>query len=97
MPDIADARILIVDDDTAQATSVRDLLLAHQYPAATISDSLSVLKELSRHDYQVLLLDLNMSGLTGPDLVSGEVLRPVHGVTGRGVYLPPDQRTTAGE
>ena len=69
MPDIADPRILIVDDDTAHAASVRDLLAAHQYPAAAISDSTSVLAELGAHDYHVLLLDLNMPGLTGLEVL----------------------------
>ncbi len=69
MPDIADPRILIVDDDTAHAASVRDLLSAHQYPAATISDSTTVIEALQQHDYHVLLLDLNMPGLTGLEVL----------------------------
>jgi PAS domain S-box-containing protein len=70
VPDIADPLILIVDDDAAHAASVRDLLAAHQYPAAAITDSTSVLHALQSHDYHVLLLDLNMPGMTGLEVLA---------------------------
>ena len=61
--------ILIVDDDTAHGASVRDLLAAYQHPAHYTSDNVSVLKQLTEHDYQVLILDLNMPGVTGIDIL----------------------------
>ncbi len=61
--------ILIVDDDAAHAISVRDLLAAHDYPAATITDSANVADTLRHTDYQVLILDLNMPGVTGLDVL----------------------------
>ncbi|MCB1686074.1 MAG: response regulator, partial [Pseudomonadales bacterium] len=61
--------ILIVDDDPAHGASVRDLLAAHQHSAVCTTDNHAVLERLAEHDYSVLILDLNMPGVTGVDIL----------------------------
>ena len=62
-------QILIIDDDPIHGDSVRALLTAHDYEADFTRDSQEGLELLRRRDYQVLVLDLNMPGASGTDVL----------------------------
>ena len=66
-----DPQILIVDDDLAHATSVQSLLAAHDYPAAIETDGAQAIARLASAAFHVLILDLNMPGTTGFDVLEG--------------------------
>ncbi|MEZ5560482.1 MAG: response regulator [Pseudomonadales bacterium] len=61
--------ILILDDDAAHAASVRDLLAVRGHRAEICTDPGTGLERLARGDVQVLLLDINMPGITGLDVL----------------------------
>ena len=65
----AEPTILIVDDDSAHGASVRDLLAAHQYQAVCTTDNTAVAERLTDGRFEVLILDLNMPGITGIDIL----------------------------
>ena len=62
-------QILIVDDDLAHATSVQNLLAAHDHPSAIETDGDRALAALREGGFHVLILDLNMPGTTGFDVL----------------------------
>jgi PAS domain S-box-containing protein len=64
-----DTKILIVDDELAHGTSVRDLLAAHDYASDVETRGANALKLLATGRYQLLILDLNMPGMTGIDVL----------------------------
>ena len=69
MAEPSNPTILIVDDDQAHGASVRDLLNAHEYAASCTTENTTVLAQIEAHDYQVLILDLNMPKVTGVDIL----------------------------
>ncbi|MCZ6853152.1 MAG: response regulator, partial [Gammaproteobacteria bacterium] len=62
-------QILIVDDDPVHGASVRDVLTAHSYNAHFTEKSQEGLELLRQGHYQVLILDLNMPGTSGMDIL----------------------------
>jgi PAS domain S-box-containing protein len=69
MSALPEPTILVVDDDARQAESVRALLDAHGIPASTCNDPVTALPLLLTGAYPVLVLDLNMPGLSGLDVL----------------------------
>ena len=67
--DVPNPQILIIDDDPIHGDSVRALLTAHDYEADFTKDSREGLELLRRRNYQVLVLDLNMPGASGMDIL----------------------------
>ena len=57
---VANAPILIIDDDPGYGASVRDLLAAYSYQANFTENSQEGLELLRQDSYHVLILDLNM-------------------------------------
>ena len=64
------ARILVVDDDARHAQSVRALLLAHGYDVVCETDPRRGLDTVRASPFDVLVLDLNMPGLSGVAFLS---------------------------
>jgi len=61
--------ILVVDDDAAHAESVRQLLLAHQYLVEVETDPVKALRRAEANPPAILVLDLNMPGMSGVELL----------------------------
>ena len=66
-----DPQILLVDDDLAHATSVQSLLAAHDFASAIETDGAKAISRLCDGAFRVLILDLNMPGTTGFDVLAG--------------------------
>ncbi len=62
-------RILVIDDDVRHAASVRDLLASSDYTVSIENDSEAGLQRLESGDVDILLLDINMPGITGIDIL----------------------------
>ncbi len=65
----ADPRILILDDDAGHAASVSVLLKANGYDADTLSSPAAAFQQLRTGRYRLLILDLNMPGISGLDVL----------------------------
>src|SRR5213078_2740707 len=67
---IADAqpRILIAEDDEVLARVVHELLAEH-YDCVTVSSAEAALEHLRREEFDLLLSDIQMSGISGLELV----------------------------
>ncbi len=61
--------ILVVDDDAAHAESVRQLLLAHRYSVEVETDPGTALRRAEANPPAILVLDLNMPGMSGVELL----------------------------
>ncbi|MGH7446717.1 MAG: response regulator [Longimicrobiales bacterium] len=62
-------RVLVVDDD-ADACNILSHVLTHLgYSPVCVQDSIEALQRMLREDYDVVLLDLVMPGLSGFDLL----------------------------
>ncbi|HKK00805.1 MAG TPA: EAL domain-containing protein [Desulfuromonadales bacterium] len=62
-------RILIVDDDAAMLQSLSFLLGTKGYHADTAGSGTMALDRLETHGYEIILLDLQMPGMTGADVL----------------------------
>ena len=56
--------LLIVDDDIAHRTMLR-ILLEWQYDITEADDGLTAIEEVGKHDFDGILMDVRMSGLSG--------------------------------
>ena len=62
------SRILVVDDEPDVAGVLTDLLKAENGQVETASDGLAALAKLGQAEYDLILCDVRMPGLDGPDL-----------------------------
>jgi len=62
-------KILVVDDDPVHGGSVREALTAHGYEVHFTEQSQETLKLLRQGNYQILILDLNMPGTSGMNIL----------------------------
>lgn len=69
MPSGINRTILHVDDDPAFTRVVAQLLQRKGYEVAVLNDPEPVLGELVRHGYRVVLLDVDMPGIDGLELL----------------------------
>ena len=65
--------IFVVDDDAAHAESVRQLLMAHQHSVLVETDPVVALRRAQNDPPAILVLDLNMPGMTGVELLEALV------------------------
>ncbi len=66
--------ILVVDDEERQREIYRDILQDEGYEAVTASSGESALRLLAQKRFDLVLTDLNMTGMTGIELLT-EILR----------------------
>jgi FixJ family two-component response regulator len=78
--DLASARIAILDDDQSVRTAIARLLKASQMEAESFASYVELLNFLERGPIDCLVLDLQMPGMNGID-----VMRYLHQ---RGIVLP---------
>ena len=62
-------RILIVDDDAAMLKSLSFLLGAKGFVTETAENGIMALEKLEARSYEVMLLDLQMPGMTGEEVL----------------------------
>jgi DNA-binding NtrC family response regulator len=63
-------RVLIVDDDDVLARALQRVLVLQGFAVDAALDGRSALKRLEKNDYDVMLLDLRMSGMDGMEVYS---------------------------
>src|SRR4051812_15230649 len=63
-------RVLIVDDDTVLVRALQRVLVLQGFSVDTAPDGRSALNRLERSEYDVMLLDLRMSGMDGMEVYS---------------------------
>ncbi len=69
--------VLHIDDDRQVTRMVAERLAIHGYNVTSLNDPTSALKELMRNQWRVVLLDIDMPGVNGLDL-----LREIKGYDG---------------
>ncbi len=69
-------RVLLVDDDPAVRTSLRRALESEDYAVTVAADGGQAMEEMARGFIDVVLLDLNLPGLSGWDVF--ERLTAIH-------------------
>jgi diguanylate cyclase (GGDEF)-like protein len=88
-PAIAGGRILVVEDDPAQAVSIRSTLERAGHQVRVCDDPRRFAGNLAAFDPELVLMDLVLPGVTGYELVRS--LRQAPGVTAPPVlYLAPE-------
>ena len=66
-------RILVVDDEEVARLSLLRILQLEGFEVTAVSDGETALRELSRSAYDLMILDLKMSGLSGIDVLAQAV------------------------
>ena len=64
-----ETKILIVDDDQAVAKSITGILELNGFNVHTVSSGFAAIEELHNNDYELVLLDLNMPGMHGEEVL----------------------------
>ena len=62
-------RIIVIDDDEAICSLFKDTLEDAGYKVTTVTDSYEGLELLKKQDYDLVFLDLKMSGINGAELL----------------------------
>jgi PAS domain S-box-containing protein len=81
--------ILVVDDETEVAQVLADILAADGHEVDTAPDGAAALEKLGRRPYDLVLSDLRMPGLGGPDF-HREAERRHPGIGQRFIFLTGD-------
>ena len=68
MPDLKD-RVLIVDDDETVLTMLRRVIESNGIEATTVISGEDALTELERLNYDLILLDINLGGMDGFEVI----------------------------
>jgi DNA-binding response OmpR family regulator len=63
------ARILIIDDDKEMSSLLQDFLEGEGYEAASANDGRAGLRKIARENFDLVLTDIRMPGLTGLDIL----------------------------
>jgi CheY-like chemotaxis protein len=66
---MAEAQILVVDDEVGMVTLLRNYLTREGYAVTTAPSAEVALQALQEHDIDVVLTDLRMPGMGGMELV----------------------------
>lgn len=63
------ARILIVDDEDAARLTLLHILQLEGFDVSGVENGVAALEELTRMDYQIMILDLKMPGMSGMEVL----------------------------
>ena len=66
---MADAKILVVDDNDMVRSVAQQMLVALGYEAAVVDSGERALEEFSESNFDLILLDLDMPEMSGPELL----------------------------
>ena len=66
---MANKDLLIVDDDTLVCESLKEMLLLEGFTVDAVMNGQDALGTIQNHQYQVILSDIQMSGLDGIELL----------------------------
>jgi CheY-like chemotaxis protein len=86
-------RILVIDDERSFVSGLARLLRREGYTVDTADNGTAGLIQLQAHCYEVLLCDLRMPGLSGPDLYA-LVLHQYAYLSHRVIFLTGDTLST---
>ena len=78
MDEMKTPKILAVDDDLTFVESLKKVLTGKYYYVDTLLTSTDVLKNLANTSYDALLLDVNMPGLSGIEILKEAIYRFPH-------------------
>ena len=67
-------RVVVVDDDAAIGPAVRLLLAPEGIDVESLEDGQAALPDLLREPPDLVILDVNMPGMTGPELQGHSLL-----------------------
>jgi putative two-component system response regulator len=67
--DVAAARLIVVDDDEPLREMLSRILERSGYACDVASDAVEALQALREHDYDLVLTDMDMPGISGLDLI----------------------------
>lgn len=62
-------KILIVDDDSVLAHELSEILIEDGYSVQTAGDGEEALKLISKDQYDIILLDIKLPGMSGLDIL----------------------------
>lgn len=71
-------RVLLIEDDDTLGHGLREFLAAQQYSVDWIQDGDDVLPAVLQHAYDLLILDLNLPGVSGLDILRSLQERRLH-------------------
>jgi len=86
-------RILVIDDDRSFVSGLARILRRDGYTVDTADNGTAGLTQMQAHRYDVLLCDLRMPGLNGPDLYT-LVLHQYGYLSQRVIFLTGDTLST---
>ncbi|MCK5825826.1 MAG: EAL domain-containing protein [Desulfuromusa sp.] len=66
---MSNAKILIVDDDSTMGESIKSVLTLEGFNSHSVSSGIAAMEELHDKKYDLVLLDLNMPGMTGEEVL----------------------------
>jgi DNA-binding response OmpR family regulator len=89
----ASGRILVIDDERSFVSGLAQILRRDGYTVDTADNGTAGLTQLQAHRYDVLLCDLRMPSLNGPDLYA-IVLRQYAYLSQRVIFLTGDTLST---
>jgi DNA-binding response OmpR family regulator len=64
-------RILIVDDDQELCEEIAEILIEEGYKVTSVFDGLEGKRFIEKYDYDILILDVKIPGLSGLDILQG--------------------------
>ena len=70
LKDADSGRVLIVDDDEINRETLLDLIHHYDFDIEAAADGRSALEMIGQHDYDVVLLDINMPDMNGFEVLS---------------------------
>ena len=71
-------RVLLIEDDDTLGHALREFLTAQSYAVDWIQDGDGVLRAVSQQPYDLLILDLNLPGISGLDILRSMQERGLH-------------------
>jgi CheY-like chemotaxis protein len=92
-PQLPPGRVLVIDDEEANLHLMRELLARHGQAVDTVPDATAALDKIANNEYDAILCDLRMPGMSGDDLYA-EVKKRWPEVAEHWIFLTGDLAST---